>query len=241
MPGLIPAAATPALCIGLMSGTSLDGVDAVLADFGVEVDQPGYVYFCLLKNERVQLRTSETRVTGLLSLTLSRTQTPDGDIGVEAFEFWCPSRRPAGENLAFTLSRPLDAFRPENLANGFARPTTATNAWAADPGDNAPSVTLSWDSARAIGRIEITCDTDWDHPMESVQHGHPESVIPFCLKRLRVRDGAGKTLAEVTDNHQTRISIRLDAPVSTKSLVFDALEPAGSVPPALFEIRCYPG
>ena len=213
----------------------------VLADFGVEVDRAGYVYFCLLKNERVQVRTSETRVTGLLSLTLSRTQTPDGDIGVEAFEFWCPSRRPAGENLAFTLSRPLDAFRPENLANGFARPTTATNAWAADPGDNAPSVTLSWDSARAIGRIEITCDTDWDHPMESVQHGHPESVIPFCLKRLRVRDGAGKTLAEVTDNHQTRISIRLDAPVSTKSLVFDALEPAGSVPPALFEIRCYPG
>lgn len=215
-----------------------DDVPVVL-DLNVEMEEPGYVYFCLLKNERVKVRASQALVTGLLALAMRRLQTPDGDIGVEAFELWTPDRRPAPQNLAFDLSEPLEAFCAQNLANGFARPTTGPNAWVADPADKAPSLMLTWDRAQIIGRIELTCDTDWDHPMESVLHGHPESAMPQCLKSLRVRDASGNTLAEVTDNHQTRVAIRLDAPATTRYLLLDGLSPAGAAPAALYEIRCY--
>jgi len=33
-----------------------------------------------------------------------------------------------------------------------------------------------------INRIILNFDTDFDHPMESVQMGHPENRVPFCVK-----------------------------------------------------------
>ena len=211
-----------------------------------ETSRPAYLAYCLRQNSAVAVHTSETRVTGVLSLAQSMNravakslrQEPPPGIGIDAFEFWLPSRRPEGRNLAIQVDPPLDLFTPENVRNGVARPTLQPNAWVAALSDAAPRLTACWPSPQKIARIELAFDTDFDHPMESVLMGHPEREIPFCVKHYRVLGADGVLLFECPDNHQTRNTIRLDPPASTRELHIEILETHGA-PAALFEVRCY--
>ncbi len=209
------------------------------------VEEPCYVLYLLHSNAAVQVRTSETRVTGILSLSQSvnkavakgARQEPPADSGIDSFEFWLPSRRPGGHNFAITIQPPLDLFGPSNLANGIARPTIQPNAWVASLDDPNPFVTLRWPTPQRIGRIELGFDTDFDHPMESVLMGHPERDIPFCVRRYRILDRA-RVLFACDENHQTRNTVLLPEPVETTEIRIEILETHGA-PAALFEVRCY--
>jgi hypothetical protein len=206
-----------------------------------------YAFVCFFGNAGIQLRTSEQRLTGVLSLchavnlavAKSAIQQPPEDIGVDTFEFWQPKRRPAGQNLALTLAQPLAAFGARNVVNGIARPTNQPNAWVADFSDERPELILRWSQPQRIGRIELMFDTDYDHPMESVLWGHPESRMPFCVHHYRVLDENSVILADCVENHQTRAVIVLPQPVVTRSLRIKLTRPHAHVPAALFEVRCY--
>ena len=208
-------------------------------DWRGSLTEARYVFLCLLQNPDVSVRCTEQRVTGLLSARHRSTQAPASDIGVETFEFWCPERRPGGRNLAVAVEPGLEAWSPENVANGWQRPTNAPNAWVADPNDPLPALALQWETPQAIGRIVLAFDTDWDHPMETVQMPHAESVMPFCARRYRVRDEESRVIAECADNHQARNEIVLAPPVRTRRLTVEVLESHGPVPAALYEVRCY--
>ena len=215
--------------------------------FETALDTARYVFVCLMKNPAVAVRTSETRVTGILSVCNTQNpavsnygkQEPGTDIGIESFEFWTPLRRPGGQNLAFELDRPLELFGANNIINGWARPTFGPNAWVAEFADDAPCLALRWDSPQTLARIDLTFDTDYDHPLESVLMGHPESVIPFCMKHYRVRDERGRILAEVNDNHQSRNVLRFEPPLMVSGVQLDVLDTQGDTPAALFDVRCY--
>jgi hypothetical protein len=219
---------------------------AVTVRPAASIANTSYIAYCLMPNAAVRVHTSEFRVTGVLSLSQSMNQAvakgarqePPKGSGIDAFEFWLPSRRPGGRNLAVTLDPPLDVFGPENAGNGVARPTTQPNAWVAAPADPSPRLTVRWDAPRAIRRIELSFDTDFDHPMESVLMGHPEREMPFCVKRYRILDDAGRELFECADNHQTRNVIRFPEAALTAVIHIDILE-TRSAPAAVFEVRCY--
>jgi len=206
-----------------------------------------YAFVCFFGNGSLQLRTSEQRITGVLSLchqvnlavAKSPVQTPPEDIGVDTFEFWQPQRRPGGQNLALRLAAPLAAFGARNVVNGIARPTNAPNAWVADFTDSTPTLTLRWPAPQTIARIELMFDPDYDHPLESVLMGHPERRMPFCVERYRLLDEAGSVLAACTDNHQARNVIVLAKPVQTPELRIELTAPSANVAAALFEVRCY--
>jgi hypothetical protein len=215
--------------------------------FDTSLKEDGYAYLCLNKNELVKVCRSTVRVTGILSLFNSINaavsnfgrQQPTEDIGVDAFEFWCPKRRPAGENIALKFSTPLNVFEAENIRNGTARPTNLPNAWVADLNDKKPFVTLKWDEMKTIKRIELSFDTDFDHPMESVLMTHPENVMPFCIRNYQLLDDQGHVLYKKEGNYQTRNVIKFEEPLEVKNLTLRLEAPAEYVPAALFEIRCY--
>ncbi len=211
----------------------------IVADFNAAINEPRYVFFCLMKNENVSVRCSQQRVTGILSVAHRRTQNPPGDVGLETFQFWCPQRRPGGHNLAVTIDPPIEAFAPENVANGLIRPTCGPNAWAGDFDDDTPTLTLKWDQPQTLARIELSFDTDYDHPMATVLIQQPERAMPFCVKHYRICDSAGQIIAERTNNYQTRNSLVLDPPVTTDRLSIQLLESHSPAPAALFEVRCY--
>ncbi len=229
--------------IPLPSGEKQD----VTIDFHTTLERSQYAFVCLMGNRNVAVRLSQQRLTGVLAanhrfngaVATSNVQRPPEGIGIDTFEFWLPQRRPQGQNLAVAVSPALDVFKAANVTNGIGRPTDGPNAWVATLDDPAPSLTLSWPQPQTIARIELTFDTDADHPLESVLMQHPEQVMPFCVREYRVCDGHGNTLHECRDNHQTRNVIRLPQPVVTERLVIELSHPLANVPAALFEVSCY--
>ena len=164
-------------------------------------------------------------------------QTPPAGSGIDAFEFWCPDRRPAGQNIAMRITPAIEAFSPSNVVNGFVRPTVTANAWCAAFGDKMPRLSFCWDVPQRIGRIRLFFDTDYDHALESVQMGHPERVIPFCVQGYRILDGHGNVVCECTDNHQTINDIRLKETLETDRLAIVVEHPSSEVAAALFQIH----
>jgi hypothetical protein len=239
---------TPDVTLETLTVPVIEGKDqSITLDFAYRFAEPCYAFVCVFGEESIGIRCSEQRLTGVLSLcheahaavASSAVQSPPPDIGVDALEFWKPRRRPGGHLFALRLASPIAPFGVRNLVNGIARPTSQPNAWVADFSDRAPSVTLTWPSPQTIARIELSFDTDFDHPMESVLQGHPERAMPFCVKRYRLCSEGGELLAECTDNHQARNVIVLEKPLSTRRITLEMEAPAPNVPAALFEIRCY--
>ena len=234
--------------------------------FDAVIDAPQYAFVCLMANPDVAVHLSDQRVTGVLAVTQkfnravakSPRQEPPPGSGIDSFEFWIPQRRPAGKNLAVKISPPLEVFSAQNLTNGFARPTNQPNAWVADFAHEQPVLRLAWDQPQTIARIELAFDTDFDHPMESVLMGHPERVMPFCVREVAVAvpakvpvlagqpNGSGanssdteRLIFEIAENHQSRRVIRLQPPVTTDALELRLIAPHANVPVALFEVRCF--
>jgi hypothetical protein len=223
------------------------GKNCIELEWETSMTDTRYAFVILRKNPTVSAYLSGTKVTGVLSLfqaenkAVSNTgvQTPPEGIGMDAFEFWTPKRRPEGQNLAISFSEPLYTYEADNIRNGYARPYQAPNAWTADPGDPMPRLTLRWSQPRSIQTIQLSFDTDFDHPMESVLMQHPEQAMPFCIRNYAVYDGQGNLLKKVSGNYQTRNIITLQQPLVTNALVIACEHPAAHVPAAIFEIRCY--
>lgn len=193
------------------------------------------------------MHTSDHRVSGVLALfhrghaavAKGAVQTPPPGSGMPAFEFWTPERRPGGRNLAIRVEPPLDRFGVEQLRTGVARPTCRPNTWVADPGDPAPRITLAWNEPQLVGRVELVFDTDRDHPLESVLMGHPETVAPFCVRDVVLRDETGRELAALSCNHATRRTVLLDPPATVRRLVIQLAHPGSMAPAALVGVRCH--
>jgi hypothetical protein len=219
----------------------------VTVDFGITLDRAQYAFVCIMPTPGVHVHLSDQRLTGVLSLmhganrkvAKSAVQSPQEDVGVDTFEFWIPERRPGGQNLSIAFEPPIAVFGPENVLFGPPRPTSQPNAWVADFNDPAPSLTLSWPAPQTIGRMEISFDTDFDHAMESVQWGHPERAMPFCVKHYRVLDSKGKLLAECKENHHTRQQIVFSPAIPAERLTIECVASNGPTPASLMEVRCY--
>lgn len=223
------------------------GRNCIRLSFEKEISVSQYVFLIIRKNPKVKLYYSERRNTGILSVfnqineSVSNfgSQTPPDDIGIDAFEFWCPQRRPEGHNLAIKIEPALKCFSPQNVNNGMTRPTTQPNAWVADWKDKSPILTVSWKSKQIIKKIILKFDTDFDHPMETVLMGHPENVIPFCVRQYRIYDDQNNLIDEQKNNYQTTNTIELSAPIETEKLVIEVDHPSDYVPASVFEILCF--
>jgi len=221
------------------------GTHDVALTFPIELEDDRYTYVCLMENEALEVTISDSRLTGILSVSTafnhrvatSCLQDPPEGIGIDRFEFWLPQRRPKGQNLAFSLSSPIEVFGAENTTFGPARPTDMTNAWIADFDDTSPSIEFTWEAPVSIKTVIIELDPDWDHPLESVLMTHPEEVVPFVLREFEIRDDSGTVIHTVEDNHSARVELTLDENISTKSLSIHCKRNPHS-PVSIFRVRC---
>ncbi len=223
------------------------GVNQKTISFKNCLTENQYGFFIFNRNPNVKIRCSEKLLTGIVSV-FNKTnpavnnhgkQMPPENSGFESFEFWCPQRRPKGQNIAMTISPAIELFGKQNLVNGLIRPYLQPNAWVSGWSDQTPTITLTWDEPRKIETILLYLDPDYDHPMESTQMGHPEDVVPFCVRNYRIMDGEGNQVFEKTGNYQAIQHIQLPQPVVTDKLEI-VIEPQSSVAlPSIFEIGIY--
>lgn len=220
------------------------GEQEVEFSFDTVLDKNQYAFITFLKNEDVSIRSSNQRSTGIMSLfngankavNNNGKQTPPENVGIDSFEFWIPQRRPQGHNMAFTITPALEIYESENLTNGYVRPYLGTNAWAANLDDTQPKISIKWAAVQTIKSIKLFFDTDYDHAMESSLYGHPESVMPFCVRQFRIRDQSGKIVFKKSHNHQTISAIVLPEAIKTSSLSIEFEPIHENVPLAVFEL-----
>jgi FAD dependent oxidoreductase len=237
---------TPEELLELLEIPLSEGESRITARFDAPVDKAGYYFLKLCEDPSLHVRTSDIRVTGIVSVTTafnkavakSSVQEPPADIGIDRFEFWLPKRRPAGLNLAMTFDPPIDHFGPANVIGGPARPVNGPNAWVADPADAQPELHLDWASPITIGRVKIDFDPDWDHPMESVLMTHPEEVVPFLVKDFDLVDESGRVIHSVRDHHSAIHDWLVDRPLLIKRLTLRVLATHGA-PAAVFRIQIF--
>ncbi len=235
---------TPDVLLEKISIELVPGVQTVKIPFTATLAEDQYAFLIFRQNPAVKIRCSEKRISGIVSV-FNKTnpavnnygkQTPPENSGFDSFEFWCPDRRPKGQNLAMTISPALTCYSAENIVNGLTRPYIQPNAWVADWQDTNPSLTLKWDEPKNIQSVTLFLDTDFDHPMESSQMGHPEDVIPFCIQKYKILDENGNLLFEKTDNHQTINRWIPENGILTKLLKFEFEHANSNVPASIFEI-----
>ncbi|WP_269522178.1 FAD-dependent oxidoreductase [Coraliomargarita parva] len=214
--------------------------------FKTQLDTSGYVFVCLLACPGVEIAVSDSYHTGVMPLVhtankkvaKSAVQTPPEGSGFESFEFWLPERRPVGKLPALVIEPAIPAFGVGNLANDYVRPFIQSNAWVADPKDEAPVLTLKWPESKRIRKVILFFDVDYDHAMETVQWHHPEDAMPYCVKHFRLTDGSGAVLAEDSNNYQGRVEICLQGTVETSALKLELLETHGA-PAAVCSIQVF--
>lgn len=237
---------TPDIILASETHILSKGLNELNVDFQTTFTEGCYAFVCFQKNEMVQLQYSDKRITGLLSVFNSINpavsnfgkQTPKEDIGVEAFEFWCPQRRPEGKNIAMKISPSINLFHAENLRNGLQRPVSAPNAWVANFNDHTPEINISWNAIVKINEIVLSFDCDFDHPMENVLKEHAEQVQPFCATDVKIMAG-NVVVATIENNHQAQQIIKLENPLITQKLTLHLTNKDTNTPVSLFEIRCY--
>ena len=130
----------------------------------------------------------------------------------------------------------IASFGVTSLCNGVQRPTRRPNAWVADLKDPKPRIELRWNEVQTIRRIELSFDTDFDHPLESVLLTHPETVIPFCVRNYRILDASGRLIHETFDNHQTTNRIDLGEALTVEGITIECEHPDANIPASLFQV-----
>lgn len=235
---------TPDCTVEKRSFTLKAGVQRLKIPFASSIPNEQYAFITFLKNEYIKIRTSKKRYTGILSVfnkfnhavNNHGKQEPLEDLGIDSFEFWCPERRPAGENIAMNIQPAITVFDVKNVINGFTRPTTKPNAWVATLEDENPQLTLAWDATRNISEVVLYFDTDFDHPMETVQMGHFESRIPFCVQKFKLLNENQEVIFEEKNNYQTIYKIKFPEAVKLNQLILQLEKPNKNIPVSLFQI-----
>ena len=234
---------TPDLLIEKQTISLIPGIQNVTISFKNTLANDQYAFLIFRINPNVKIRCSEKRITGILSV-FNKTnpavnnfgnQLPPVGSGFDSFEFWCPDRRPKGQNIAMTITPGLNCYTKQNIINGFTRPYLHPNAWIADFNDANPTLELTWDKPKSINSISLHFDTDFDHPMESSQMVHPEDIMPFCVQNYRIYNNI-ELIYSNQANHQTINHIQFPNPVETSALRIEMEHPSELVPSALFEI-----
>lgn len=237
---------TPDVVLGHLALPLHGGEQEVELQFNTEMPHTGYAFLCFMSSEHVEIQTSRMLLSGftavfnkkLAAVSNGGKQEPTEDIGVDSFEFWCPERAPHACNIAMQISPALDCFPISNLKNTHYRPIDRPNAWVACPDDEAPVLTLTWQKAKELKGITLFTDPDYDHPMESVQWGHHDNKMPYCVDGMEIIVD-GKVVHTVTDNYQAIVQIDFAEKIIAFQLQIRLINSTPDVPVALMGLQVH--
>lgn len=215
----------------------IHGEDEYRCHFDWVSEREQYVFIAFAAQRDVEIALTDVRLPGIMTVFNSLNarvakhsrQLPDGDYGVDAFDFWLPRRHPHQVMPALRLATPLRCFHRHNLLNGRLRPEQHTNAWTPAADDPRPTVFWRWAQPVTFRHLTLVQDNDFDNAMETVQMGHHAPVTPHCITHYRL--WADDTLlAEVRDNRQSVCQHHVDSPRQVREIRLEIVATAGALP-----------
>ncbi|MET2985600.1 FAD-dependent oxidoreductase [Aureibaculum conchae] len=208
-----------------------------------------YTYLCFMKNEDVQVQLSEELYPGIITVKQKVNkavsnfgrQDPPNDVGIDAFDFWTPDRKPAGQNIAMQIEPPIDKFNLENINNLEQRPTSNgyVNAWVSNLNDKSPNVVCRWKKTQKIKQVKLFFDANFDDSLESILLTHKNSEIDTVVKSYKIFDDKNKLVYQCEDNYQTINKIDFEEELETTSLKFLFDKPNINIPVSVFKIAVF--
>ena len=181
---------------------------------------------------------SSSLISSILTVEKTGRQIPPKESGIEEFDLWTPRRRPQYRNIALTFHEKVISFSAENLKSTIFRPSVTSNCWVADMGDTHPWLELKWPSIQQISTIRLFFDVDFDHSMESAHRLQPENVMPFCVRKFRIKDQDGNLLCDVNNNYQAIYNLSFENVKNISGLRMEFEKTMDNVPVSLFGIVC---
>ena len=226
-----------------------EGIQEVEFHFDTSIPNNTYAYICFMKNELIKIRLSNSCFTGITSVLQKENhhvsnygrQEPPKGIGVDAFDFWIPEKRPPGKNIAMRIDPPIKDFVVENLSNANLRPTSDgySNVWMAKIDDEQPEISINWEKKQKVSLIKLFFDCDYDNDLPSVLVTQPHTEIPLIVKEYEIYDNNTKLLFRKTDNYQAVNLIEFKEPIFTDKLVFVFKKKLKNVPVSVYKISVY--
>ncbi len=207
-------------------------------DFDAELSEPAYVFLIFKPHTRIRLHAHYNRIPAVLLLHHTHDQVAE-HIGVDNFELWLPERRPGGTLPLMKLRPSVHLFGVDMVCNGYHRPYIQSNCWVPASEDSQPELTLRWDRKQRISRVELVFDTDFDHAMETVLLGHPESEMPYCVRHFQLIDDSRQVVVDELENYHTQRNFEFPEPVITANLTLRIVSVWGDSPGAVYAFRCY--
>ena len=212
-------------------------------------DNNCYAYICFMKNESVNISLSDELYSGIMSVQQKVNkavsnfgrQDPPSDVGIDAFDFWTPERKPENKNIALKISPSLRNFEVANLSNLVQRPTSDgnVNAWISDLNDSNPVIVCSWKTTQNIKCIKLIFDADFDDALESILMTHKKPTIETVVRDYKIFDDKNRLVYQCQDNYQTINKINLAEEVETSTLKFVFEKPSDNIPVSVFNIGVY--
>ena len=143
----------------------------------------------------------------------------------------------------FAVEPGTDAYRPSQVAGGFARPFDGPNLWSSTPTAGEEWVRLTWPQTQEVGSIELVFNDDVDEDLVNLHHHRtPFLVMPELVRDYRVEAevaGAWHPLVRVAGNHQRRRVHRLDEPVRASALRVVAEATGGAAEAMIVAVRVF--
>ncbi|MEK8130415.1 FAD-dependent oxidoreductase [Paenibacillus filicis] len=138
-----------------------------------------------------------------------------------------------------------EAFRPENVTDGFNRPFAGPHLWSSEPltAGQPEWLELSWSEPQRLGRVEIIFNDDVNEDLINLHHHRTDfELIPELVKDYRIEariGGQWQTVVTERDNRKRKRVHALSQPVAAEALRLVVESTNGAPRAEVVEVRAY--
>lgn len=205
--------------------------------------------FVIIKaNQALSLNLSEAYQPGVLIFSKGKTPVVSAVYGVhqppQPVVQWSMHGL-VRRSFCFRLQGDTQAYAPEKVVDGYARPYGGPHQWSSTPvvADSNEWLELAWAEPVSIRELYLTFNDDPNEDLINLHHHlTPFAVIPELVKDYRVEAWTGEewvAVAEVTDNRKRKRLHQWEQAVKTERLRIAIQATNGAKHADIVEVRVY--
>ncbi len=190
-------------------------------------EQPQNAFVIVRENQQISLHQSDVPMTGVLSFirekkaNISSLLTAiDNDQPVVQWSMKPFVRKP----FCFKLLTETEAYRPDNVINGFFRPYGSPHMWLSNPMQDGADewLELQWEAPATFSRLEVIFNDDVNEDLVNLHYKRtPFDVIPELVQNYEWQawvDGMWRMIAEGNNNRKRKAVHTLEHDCTTERL-----------------------